>query len=211
MLTEEQIIQIKQQIIEQIKSTFPDDKKKDSIEKINLMVPEELENFLKENQILREKGQTPQTECVFCSIINKQIPSYIVDENKDSIAILEINPISKAHCLVIPKKHVSSNEQVPKEAFSLATTVSKKIKTKFKPKETKIYFQNLFGHEIINVLPIYDKENLTSKRKQAEPKELQKLQKDLEKKEIIEKPKKKHTKSKIKEPKLKIKLPKRIP
>jgi len=214
MLTEDQIVQIKQQIIEQIKSTFPEDKKQSSIERVNSMNSEELENFLKQNQILQEKGQTPQTECIFCSIINKQTPSYLIDENKDSMSVLEINPISKAHCLVIPKKHVSSNKDIPKAAFSLAKKIAKKIKTKFKPKDVKIYFQNLFGHEIINILPIYDEEDLNSKRTQEDPKQLEKLRKQLEKKQrkkAIKKinMKKKYTKSKKPEPK--IKLPKRIP
>ena len=54
MLNQDQIIQIKQQIIEQIKSTFPEDKKQEAIEKVNLMSTEGLEAFLKQNQILQE-------------------------------------------------------------------------------------------------------------------------------------------------------------
>jgi len=216
MLTEDQIVQIKQQIIEQIKSAFPEDKKQESIEKINLMNPEELENFLKQNQILKKNNSTPQTECIFCSIIQKQTPSYLIDENEQAIAVLEINPISNAHCLVIPKEHFSSSEKVPEKAFALAKKISKKITSKFKPKEIKIYFQNLFGHEIINVLPIYDKENLNTERKQKNPKELKELQKELlkkERKKVVKKTIKKtiHKKKKSVKPEPKIRLPQRIP
>ena len=45
-------------------------------------------------------------DCVFCKIINGDIPSDKVYEDDDIIAIHDINPIAKVHVLVIPKKHV---------------------------------------------------------------------------------------------------------
>ena len=44
-------------------------------------------------------------DCVFCKIINKEIPAYIVYEDEYSIAFLDINPINKGHILFVPKKH----------------------------------------------------------------------------------------------------------
>ena len=44
-------------------------------------------------------------ECVFCKIVNKEIPAYIVYEDEYSIAFLDINPLNKGHILFIPKKH----------------------------------------------------------------------------------------------------------
>jgi len=44
-------------------------------------------------------------ECIFCKIINKEIPSYILYEDEYSIAFLDINPINKGHILFVPKKH----------------------------------------------------------------------------------------------------------
>jgi len=128
-----------------------------------------------------------------------------IDENEKAIAILEINPISKAHSLVIPKEHASG--KMPKEAKKLAEQVSKKIKKEFNPKEVKILSSTLFGHEILNILPVYKDETQDSKRQQAKPAELEELQKALQekpKKEIIKKPKPKKLKEKIK-------LPQRIP
>lgn len=216
MLTKDQIAQIKQQIIEQIKSTFPENKKQQAVKKVNSMNSEELENFLKKNQILKGRQQIGGTECIFCSIVDKKIPSFEIEETKDSLVVLELNPISKAHCLVIPKKHVSSEEEIPKPTLALAKKIAKEIKTKFKPQDVKLFFQNLLGHEIINILPIYSDETPESGRKKADPKELQKLQKELKKKEkkkpiekINIKSKKKGTKPKKTETKLW--LPKRIP
>jgi len=43
--------------------------------------------------------------CIFCKIVNKEIPANIVYEDEDFLAFLDINPLSVGHTLVIPKKH----------------------------------------------------------------------------------------------------------
>lgn len=45
------------------------------------------------------------TDCVFCKIITKEIPSEILFEDEKVIAIMDIKPVSRGHCLVIPKEH----------------------------------------------------------------------------------------------------------
>jgi len=47
-------------------------------------------------------------ECLFCKIINKEIPADIVYEDEDILAFKDINPMSPVHILVIPKKHIIS-------------------------------------------------------------------------------------------------------
>jgi len=46
------------------------------------------------------------TSCIFCKIINKEIPAHIIYEDDNFLAFLDINPISPGHTQVIPKKHV---------------------------------------------------------------------------------------------------------
>ncbi len=43
--------------------------------------------------------------CIFCKIVNKEIPSYTVYEDDNFLVFLDINPQSAGHCQVIPKKH----------------------------------------------------------------------------------------------------------
>lgn len=48
------------------------------------------------------------SECIFCKIINKEIPSQIVFEDEQVLAFKDINPAAPVHLLVIPKKHRES-------------------------------------------------------------------------------------------------------
>ncbi len=52
-------------------------------------------------------------DCIFCKIIVKEIPSKILFENNDTIAFLDIFPISQGHTIVIPKKHYTNLETIP--------------------------------------------------------------------------------------------------
>ena len=43
-----------------------------------------------------------KNDCVFCAIAAGEIPSFKVYEDDDTLAYLDINPVSKGHTLVIP-------------------------------------------------------------------------------------------------------------
>lgn len=53
-------------------------------------------------------------DCIFCKIINKEIPSSMVYEDNNTIAFLDINPVNKGHTLVMPKKHYETFLDLPK-------------------------------------------------------------------------------------------------
>lgn len=46
--------------------------------------------------------------CVFCKIVDKQIPAEIVYEDDKYLAFKDINPKAPIHILIIPKKHIES-------------------------------------------------------------------------------------------------------
>ena len=49
-----------------------------------------------------------EENCIFCKIVNGEIPSTIVYEDSDVLAFNDINPQAPIHIIVIPKKHISS-------------------------------------------------------------------------------------------------------
>ena len=46
-------------------------------------------------------------DCIFCKIINGEIPSYKVYEDEKVYAFLDITQVTKGHTLMIPKQHVA--------------------------------------------------------------------------------------------------------
>jgi histidine triad (HIT) family protein len=48
------------------------------------------------------------SECVFCLICEKKIPSQIVYEDDEVIAFKDINPEAPVHILILPRKHIPS-------------------------------------------------------------------------------------------------------
>ena len=47
-------------------------------------------------------------ECIFCKIINKEIPAELLYEDDLVVAFYDIKPIAPIHVLIIPKKHIES-------------------------------------------------------------------------------------------------------
>ncbi len=66
-------------------------------------------------------------DSIFTKIINREIPAYIIDENEDFIAFLDVFPLVKGHVLVVPKKQVSYMFEMDDELFSGLHLFSKKI------------------------------------------------------------------------------------
>lgn len=56
-------------------------------------------------------------QCLFCRIVNKEIPAQIVAENADCVAFRDISPQAPVHILVIPREHVPSLNQVTDPAL----------------------------------------------------------------------------------------------
>ncbi len=77
------------------------------------------------------------TECIFCKIINGEIPSKKIYENDYVIAIEDINPKAKVHSLVIPKNHVDSLSELEDE--KVMSEILKAVKEVAKIKKVKAY------------------------------------------------------------------------
>jgi len=54
-------------------------------------------------------------DCIFCKIINKEIPVKIIAESAKSLAFLDAFPLTKGHSLVIPKTHYEKIQDIPLE------------------------------------------------------------------------------------------------
>jgi histidine triad (HIT) family protein len=57
--------------------------------------------------------------CLFCKILNREIPADIVYEDDRVLAFRDINPQAPTHALVIPRKHISTLNDLAEEDMEL--------------------------------------------------------------------------------------------
>lgn len=50
--------------------------------------------------------------CLFCKIVKGEIPNYTIYEDDETLAFLDIFPLSKGHTVIIPKKHFVNLEDL---------------------------------------------------------------------------------------------------
>ena len=55
------------------------------------------------------------TDCIFCKIVDGEIPADIVFQNEEFIAFRDINPVAPLHVLIVPRIHIVSLAEVSTE------------------------------------------------------------------------------------------------
>ena len=71
------------------------------------------------------------SDCIFCKLANGVFPTNFIYEDEDFKVILDANPATKGHSLILPKKHfknlLDADEEVLKKALPLAKKLSNKL------------------------------------------------------------------------------------
>lgn len=108
--------------------------------------------------------------CIFCKILNKEIPSYKIYEDDDFYAMLDISQATPGHTLVLPKKHITNIFDLPEDLASKLFVVVKKISDLLKDKLgfSDLNILNNSGqiagqtvmHLHIHIIPRYTKEEI---------------------------------------------------
>lgn len=73
-------------------------------------------------------------DCLFCKIINGEIPSKKVYEDEQVYAFYDINPMAAVHVLIVPKQHINSmngitsaNSSVIAHIYEVASKLAKEL------------------------------------------------------------------------------------
>jgi len=71
------------------------------------------------------------SDCIFCKIVSKEIPTKILVETESCIGFLDAFPLAKGHALVIPKRHYEKLQDLPinvnTEVFSTVHSLISKV------------------------------------------------------------------------------------
>jgi len=105
-------------------------------------------------------------ECLFCKIIQGEIPSHKILETDLNYILLDISPLVEGHTLIVPKYHSSKMDEVPDEYLAEILPLAKKIALatgipdyNILQNNGKIAFQHVF-HVHFHVIPRTEEEGL---------------------------------------------------
>jgi len=95
------------------------------------------------HNIIRSMAANSENVCIFCEIVEGQAHSHKIYEDELSLCILDINPFSRGHALVIPKRHVPWWHELSLEEnaslFRVAKIVTEKIMKTLEPNFVCMY------------------------------------------------------------------------
>ncbi|MBS4193554.1 HIT family protein [Lederbergia citri] len=106
------------------------------------------------------------SDCIFCKIVNGELPSAKVFENDNVLAFLDISQITKGHTLVIPKVHNENVYDLPEDTasklFEIVPEIARAIKKEFQPVGLNVLNNNgsfagqAVFHYHLHLIPRYD-------------------------------------------------------
>jgi histidine triad (HIT) family protein len=125
--------------------------------------------------------------CIFCKILEGEMPASVPDEDEHTIAFMDINPWTRGHAVVVPRSHSKNLYEIPDEDLERTTVAAKRLALRMK--ETlgcdgvnllnscePAAWQTIW-HFHIHVIPRYEDDplELPTRPQPAEPDELAKV------------------------------------
>ncbi len=111
-----------------------------------------------------------EDKCVFCMIVAKKIPSKIVYEDQALLGIMDINPASKGHIIMIPKKHYNNIYEIPQDEFlqymNVTRAVGYAILLSLAPNNVELLYTkeltkgSITPHALIHLIPRYNEDTI---------------------------------------------------
>ena len=66
-------------------------------------------------------------DCIFCRIVAGELPAEKVDEDERTIAFMDINPWTRGHALVIPRKHSANLYEIDEDDLQSTSVAAKRL------------------------------------------------------------------------------------
>jgi histidine triad (HIT) family protein len=123
-------------------------------------------------------------DCIFCKIAAGEMPGEIVQEDEQTVAFMDINPWTRGHALVIPRRHSRNLYDVPdddlRDTMSAAKGLAERMRDRLRCDGVNVLtssepaaWQEVF-HFHVHVIPRYEGDplSLPTRPQQAESDEL---------------------------------------
>jgi histidine triad (HIT) family protein len=127
-------------------------------------------------RVAQRNKKYSMADCIFCKIINKEIPAYVVWEDDQFLAMLDIRPVNPGHLLIIPKQHIETIFDIPQplynELFETVKALSTPLQKAMDSIKVGVVVEG-FGvpHAHVHLIPINHAHELDSSRAREVPDE----------------------------------------
>ena len=109
-------------------------------------------------------------DCLFCGIVEGDVPAQIVDSDEHTVAFMDINPATRGHALVVPRRHTADLLEIGDEDLARTTEaarrLAKRMEDALEPDGFNLLnscrsaaWQTIF-HFHVHVIPRYDDDPL---------------------------------------------------
>ena len=68
-----------------------------------------------------------EPDCIFCKIVAGELPGTIIDEDERTIAFMDINPATRGHALVIPRKHACDLLEIEPDELAAVAIAAQRL------------------------------------------------------------------------------------
>jgi histidine triad (HIT) family protein len=66
-------------------------------------------------------------DCLFCRIVAGELPATIVDSDERTVAFMDINPATRGHALVIPRRHAADLHEIDPEDLAACAGAAQRL------------------------------------------------------------------------------------
>jgi histidine triad (HIT) family protein len=130
-------------------------------------------------------------DCIFCKVLAGEIPSERIYEDEHAIAVMDINPWTRGHAVVFPRKHAANLFEIEDDELEHVAVAAKRVATKMRDtldcdginllqSNGAAAWQTIF-HLHVHVIPRYEGDplELPTRPKPASPEELAEVAKEI--------------------------------
>ncbi len=123
-------------------------------------------------------------DCIFCKILAGELPAEVVQEDEHTVAFMDINPWTRGHAVVIPRRHSRNLYEIPEEDLERTIVASKQLALRMRDRLgcdgvnllnscEPAAWQTIF-HLHVHVIPRYEDDplQLPTRPQRADPEEL---------------------------------------
>jgi histidine triad (HIT) family protein len=68
-----------------------------------------------------------ESDCIFCKIVSGELPATIIREDQRTVAFMDINPATRGHALVVPRRHVRDLLEIEREDLAATMAAAQEV------------------------------------------------------------------------------------